>query len=71
MCLLGILGDDGKTDHAIAVAGGWIFDSNFERGLSLTKNSLDLCCSSESSECAYVAVTRGWLVTRNIPKKTK
>jgi hypothetical protein len=43
-----IWSNDGKEDHCIAVYGDWIFDSNFPKALRLTKDSLDLCCSSEA-----------------------
>jgi hypothetical protein len=43
-----IQGNDGKEDHCIAVYGDWIFDLNFPKALRLTKESLDLCCSSEA-----------------------
>ena len=28
LCLLGLHGSDGKIDHAISIAGGWIFDAH-------------------------------------------
>jgi hypothetical protein len=30
MCLVGLYSSDSKTDHAVSIAGDWIFDSNFE-----------------------------------------
>ena len=71
LCVLGIKGSDGKMDHAIAISGNWIFDSNFRKALELTKLNLDLCCCSEETTCEFEGVTRGWLVTRNISKKGK
>jgi hypothetical protein len=58
MCLLGLQSDDHKTDHAISIAGNWIFDSNFEYALPLTQDSLDMCCSSDSRKSKFVGVTR-------------
>jgi hypothetical protein len=44
MCLVGLYSSDCiKTDHAVSIAGNWIFDSNFEYALPLCKESLDLC----------------------------
>jgi hypothetical protein len=57
MCLVGIQSSDHKTDHAISIAGKWIFDSNFERALPLSKESLDLCCSSDSKKCTFEGIT--------------
>jgi hypothetical protein len=62
MCVLGIRSSDGKTDHAICIADGWIFDSNFEKALPLSKESLDLCSSSNERKTDFVEVTRGVLL---------
>jgi hypothetical protein len=62
LCLLGIESSDGKTDHAICVIGNWIFDSNFEKALPLTKESLDICASSAERKSVFVKVTRGYLL---------
>jgi hypothetical protein len=37
MIILGIQSSDGKTDHAICITAGWIFDSNFKKALPLTQ----------------------------------
>jgi hypothetical protein len=58
MCLIGVQSSDHKTDHAISIVGKWIFDSNFETALPLSKESLDLCCSSDSKKCTFEGVTR-------------
>lgn len=58
MCVMGLQSYDHKTDHAISIAGKWIFDSNFEYALPLTQHSLDMCCSSDSRSSTYVGVTR-------------
>jgi hypothetical protein len=59
MCVLGIRSSDGKTDHAICIADGWIFDSNFEKALPLSEESLNLCSSSSERATNFVEVTRG------------
>ena len=64
MCLVGLQGSDGKTDHAVAVAGNWIFDSNFEHALPLSKQSLDLCCSDGETKCSFVKITRACMLKR-------
>jgi hypothetical protein len=58
MCLVGVQSSDHKTDHAVSIAGKWIFDSNFENALPLSKESLDLCCSSDSRKSFFAGVTR-------------
>ena len=71
LCVVGLHGSDGKMDHAVAIANGWIFDSNFEKALKLTKENLDLCCSSDDVHSSFAKITKGWLVSRNISKKGK
>jgi hypothetical protein len=58
MCLVGLYSSDCKTDHAVSIAGKWIFDSNFDFALPLCQESLDLCCSSDTKKCTYMGVTR-------------
>jgi hypothetical protein len=58
MCLVGLLGSDAKTDHAVAITGRWIFDSNFKKALPLTKESLDLCCSDDTKKCKWIGVNQ-------------
>ena len=65
MCLVGLLSSDAKTDHAVAVAGNWIFDSNMERALPLSRESLDLCCSDAERKSTWLGVTRVSLLKRN------
>ena len=36
----------GNTSHCITIAGKWIFDSNFERGLAVSIESLHMCCTN-------------------------
>ena len=52
--LVRILGSDGKDDHCVALTQDWIFDSNFEHALPRTRQSLDLCCSSDEIHSTYV-----------------
>ena len=35
----------GNFNHAISIVGYFIFDSNYEQALCLTRESLDLICS--------------------------
>ena len=43
--LLVLCGHDGGVQHAIAVVGRTIFDSNLRKGLTLSKESLYWCCN--------------------------
>ena len=52
-------GSDGKCDHAVAICGRWIFDSNFDNALELSKESFDLCCSSDEVEATFVKIVWG------------
>jgi hypothetical protein len=66
ICVLGIKSSDGKTDHAICIADGWIFDSTFEKALVLSVESLDLCSSSTDRATQFMGVTRGHLLKERI-----
>ena len=54
MYLVQLRGSDGMEDHCITVSDKWIFDSNFKNALPRTKESLDLCCSSDEVPCQFV-----------------
>jgi hypothetical protein len=62
ICVLGIASSDGKTDHAICVADGWIFDSTLEKALVLSAESLDICSSDSDRSTTFSGVTRGHLL---------
>ena len=40
----------GNVTHAISVVGYWIFDSNYNKALFLTQESLDIICSTSIRE---------------------
>jgi len=69
MCLLVLWGSDGKRDHAVAIADGWIFDSNFKMAMEVTKANLDECCSTDDTKCEFAGIADGWLVIRNKSKR--
>ena len=52
--------EDGGTQHAITVVGRIIFDSNCQRGLPLTRESLNYCCSSDEMKGVYKKVYTGY-----------
>ena len=55
VCLL--LDTEHRTDHCITVCGKWIFDSNLESALPLTKYSLNYTCSvNDTDEITVVGV---------------
>ena len=46
-----------RTNHCITVRGKWIFDSNLESALPLTKASLNYICSgNDTNEITFVGV---------------
>ena len=46
-----------RTDHCINFCGKWIFDSNLEFSLPLTKASLNYICSgNDTDEITFVGV---------------
>ena len=55
MCLL--LDTAHLTNHYITVCGKWIFDSNLEYSLTLTKASLNYICSgNDTDEITFAGV---------------
>ena len=55
VCLL--LDTAHRTDHCITVCGKWIFDSNLEFALPITKASLNYICSgNDTDEITFVSV---------------
>ena len=40
----------GNLNRAISIVGYWIFDSSYKKALHLTRESLDLTCSSSVGE---------------------
>ena len=55
MCLL--IDTAHRTDNCITVCGKWIFDSNLESALPLTKASLNYICSGNyTDEITFVGV---------------
>ena len=63
MCLL--LDTAHRKNNCITVCGKWIFDSNLESELTLTKTSLNYICSSnDTDEITFVGVLH---VIRAVP----
>ena len=52
-----IRGADGKEDHCICVYNKYIFDSNFDNALALTRDALNVCCSSSEKGTVYEGCT--------------
>ena len=46
--------EEGKDDHCVTLYGKWLFDSNFDYALPLTKECLDLCCSNEGTNETFL-----------------
>ena len=49
-------GSDGKEEHCVTIFDKWVFDSNFDYALPLSKEALDLCCSAEDTHDQFVSV---------------
>ena len=54
-------GSDGKEEHCVTIFDKWVFDSNFEYALPLSRESLDICCSSEDTNDKFVSVAEARL----------
>ena len=55
---------DGTISHAIGVVDGWIFDSNLSHAMSLTKQNLDLCSSSDTKKCDFVSFSHCFMYVK-------
>jgi hypothetical protein len=51
---------DGGTQHAVTVVGGLVFDSNCERALPLSLETLDYCCSTDEKAGFYHGIYHGY-----------
>ena len=51
-----LLGVNGGGGHAITIVGRWIFDGNLKRGIPLSKESLDWCCSTDTKRVPFKEV---------------
>ena len=71
LVLVMLRGCDGKEDHCVTVYGRYIFDSNFEKALPLSRKSLDLCCSSDSVQTKFESVVEARMFAdyTSIPRK--
>ena len=58
---------DGSRSHVICVVNNWILDSNFEKGLVLSLDNLNLCCNKSS----YDGICFGYIFYLNEKKKLK
>jgi len=56
-------GSDNTEDHCVTICGKWIFDSNLKNAIPLSKESLDLCCSSDGDPVSFVKVVKALLCT--------
>ena len=57
-----IEGDDGKKDHCVAVWANEVFDSNLDRSMRLTREALDLCCSTDEVSSKFVRFVKKAIV---------
>jgi len=51
-------GSDLSEDHCVTLFGKWIFDSNLPKALSLSKENLDICCSSDGDPVLFQKVMK-------------
>ena len=63
LVIVSLKGSDGKEDHCVALLGKWIFDSIFKNALPLSKEALDLCCSSDEKKETFISVTQARMFT--------
>ena len=54
--LVQLKGSDGKEDHCVALTSDWIFDSNFAQAWPRTRDSLNVCCSTDDISSYYVGI---------------
>ena len=56
---------DGSRSHVICVINNWIIDSNFDNGLKLSLENLNICCYKSS----YVGICSGYVFRLHDRKK--
>ena len=56
LAVASLRGSDGKEEHSVTIFDKWVFDSNFDYALPLSKEALDLCCSAEDTHDQLVSV---------------
>ena len=61
LAVASLRGSDGKEEHSVTIFDKWVFDSNFEYALPLSREALDLCCSSEETQDQFVSVAEARL----------
>ena len=57
----------GGINHCSTICGCWIFDINFERSLSLNKESIDLVCAPKHAPLGMIAYGQVYRAIRFIP----
>ena len=67
--IINLEGFDGSTNHAIAVVGLWIFDSNAQYAQRLLLPVLDWCCSTDSAYTKFHAVKSAMHFFNSKPRK--
>ena len=61
--VVGLVSADGSTTHAVALTDKWIFDANLTHALPLSRESLNICCSSDTGHSEFVRLNRGYSFT--------
>ena len=64
-----VQGTDGSIGHCISVARKWVFDSNKPAAELLTLESLNWCCSSNSTNSSYLNVFFAVRFFHNKPRR--
>ena len=65
VCWLKLFQKGGSRSHVICVINNWIIDSNFESGLKLSLENLNICCYNSS----YVGICSGYIFRFHDRKK--
>ena len=55
--LVQLCGNDMDINHSVVIIKDWIFDSNHERALPLCQSSLNICCSTRTTEVVFEEAT--------------
>ena len=64
--LVQLANSDGECTHCVTIVGDYIFDSNFDKALALSKNNLDICSSTAMNPSSVfvdcVSVTQFYVI---------
>jgi hypothetical protein len=57
---------NGCISHAVGICNNWIFDTNLQHALKVTKSNLDWCASSTTENASFKKFDAGYIYIKEI-----